>query len=163
MKEMRRKKQALNKEEMLHVLRHNTSGVLALSDGIDYPYALPISYVFDEDKLYFHCAKSGQKLAFIEKNQKTSFCIIDQDHIVPDEYTSYFRSVIVFGTMQIIEQGEERVKALYKLAEKYSPKRSHEQHRQEIDRFLDSVCILCLHIEHMTGKEAIELRQKRQA
>ena len=45
----------------------------------------------------FTCAVSGHKLDIIAKQNKVSFCIIDKDTIVPEKYTTYFRSVIVFG------------------------------------------------------------------
>ena len=61
-RELRRKKQALSIEESAAVLDRGTSGVLALAGDDDYPYAVPISYVYDGEKLYFHCARSGHKL-----------------------------------------------------------------------------------------------------
>ena len=85
-RELRRKKQALSQEECTAVLNRGTSGVLALAGDDDYPYAVPISYVYDGEKLYFHCAKSGHKLDAIRRNAKASFCVIDKDQIVPEEY-----------------------------------------------------------------------------
>lgn len=46
-RELRRKKQALSKENCAAVLNRGTSGVLALVGDDDYPYAVPISYVYD--------------------------------------------------------------------------------------------------------------------
>ena len=69
-REMRRKKQALPAEEVSAILHRGTSGVLALSGDDDYPYAVPISYVFDGAKLYFHCAKDGHKLDAIQRSSK---------------------------------------------------------------------------------------------
>ena len=120
-REMRRKKQALSREDCADILKRGTSGVLALAGDQDYPYAVPISYVYDGEKLYFHCAKSGHKLDAINRNAKASFCVIDQDEIVPEEYTSYFRSVIVFGTMRILTDEDEKRDAIDKLALKYAP------------------------------------------
>lgn len=57
----------------------------------------------------------------IQRNEKASFCVIDQDKIVPDEYTSYFRSVIAFGRVEVIEDEEEKRAAIEKLAVKYVP------------------------------------------
>ena len=96
-------------------------GVLALSGDDDYPYAVPISYVFDGAKLYFHCAKDGHKLDAIQRSSKASFCVIDQDQIVPEKYTTYFRSVIAFGQIRIIQDEKEKRAAIEKLAKKYSP------------------------------------------
>ena len=69
-REMRRKKQALPLDEIEAILYRGTSGVLALSGDNDYPYALPISYVYDGHKLFFHCAKSRHKIDAIQRNCK---------------------------------------------------------------------------------------------
>ena len=102
-REMRRKKQALSMEDAEDILYRGTSGVLAVSGDDDYPYAVPLSYVYDGKKLYFHSARNGHKLDAISRNARVSFCVIDQDQIIPEEYTTYFRSVIVFGTIHIME------------------------------------------------------------
>lgn len=82
-RELRRKKQLLPLGESAAVLARGTAGVLALSGDEGYPYAVPISYVYDGEKLYFHCAQSGHKLDAIRRNEKASFCVIDQNQIVP--------------------------------------------------------------------------------
>lgn len=117
-REMRRKRQLLSKEDTQKILYQGTSGVLAVSGDDGYPYAVPLSYVYDGEKIYFHSAKSGHKLDAIVKNPKASFCVIDQDNIVPDEYTTYFRSVIVFGTIHILHDEAEKREAIEKLAGK---------------------------------------------
>jgi len=160
-REMRRKKQALSPEECIAVLKSGTSGVLAAYGDHGYPYAVPLSYVYHGSKLFFHSAKTGHKLDAIAGNPKVSFCVIDQDAVVPKEYTTYFRSVIVFGEARALENEEEKRIALEKLAEKYSPE--YEEGRlKEIDRQLGQVCLIELSIDHMTGKEAIELAERKQ-
>ncbi len=57
-REMRRTKQEMSREEAEAVLYGGSAGVLALAGDGGYPYAVPISYVYDGEKLYFHCAKS---------------------------------------------------------------------------------------------------------
>lgn len=70
---MRRKRQLLSQEETTAVLNRGTSGVLALSGDDGYPYAVPLSYVYDGEKIYFHCAKNGHKLDAVRRNEKASF------------------------------------------------------------------------------------------
>lgn len=53
-REMRRNRQILPQEIVDVVLRMGTSGVLALSGDDGYPYAVPISYVYDGKAIYFH-------------------------------------------------------------------------------------------------------------
>lgn len=161
-REMRRNKQALSKRECDDVLYRGTSGVLALSGDECYPYAVPISYVYDGEKLYFHSAKSGHKLDAVRRNGKASFCVIDEDRVVPEEYTSYFRSVIVFGTMRVLEEDEEIYRALEKLAMKYAPEDTAENRRNAIEKGWEPLCMLELSPEHISGKEAIELVRAKQ-
>lgn len=160
--ELRRKRQALSKEACAEILSRGTSGVLALAGDDGYPYAVPISYVYDGEKLYFHSAKAGHKLDAIQREPKSSFCVIDQDQIVPEEYTTYFRSVIAFGRIRILEDEEEKRAAIEKLALKYAPDDSPENRRRAIDRDWKPLCMLEMNIDHLSGKEAIELVKARQ-
>lgn len=158
---MRRKKQLLSQEETAAVLARGSSGVLALAGENGYPYAVPLSYVYDGGRLYFHCARSGHKLDAIRRCEKASFCVIDQDQIIPEEYTSYFRSVIAFGRVRILEDEGEKRAAIEKLALKYAPDSTVEDRKQVIQKEREPLCMLEMELDHVTGKEAIELIQDR--
>ena len=155
-REMRRKKRALSTEESLAILNRGISGVLAVTGDQGYPYAVPLSYVYDNNKIFFHCALSGHKLDAIAANNKVSFCVVGQDRVMPQEYTTYFRSVIIFGRARILEDPIEKRTALEKLAAKYSPEQETGRLR-EIDRLFERTCMVEIVIEHITGKEAVEL------
>lgn len=58
-REMRRKKQFLSNKENIEILENGTSRVLALLGDNEYPYTVPISYVHDNSKIYFHGAKKA--------------------------------------------------------------------------------------------------------
>lgn len=148
-REMRRKRQALSPEENVAILNRGTSGVLAVSGD-------------DGSKIYFHCAKSGHKLDAIKGNNKVSFCVIDQDHVVPERYTSYFRSVIVFGKIRVLDDDEEKRAAIEKLALKYAPNDTVVNRQKAIEREWNPLCMLEMTIDHMTGKKAIELVNENQ-
>lgn len=158
---MRRSKQILSQEDSIAVLERATAGVLAVAGDDDYPYAVPLSYVYAEGKIYFHCAKSGHKLDGIARNSKVSFCVIDEDRIVPEEYTTYFRSVIAFGKARILDELSEKRAAIEKLAAKYSPDQE-EGRKKEIDDQIDHMCMVEIQIDHLSGKEAIEFVKAKQ-
>lgn len=155
-REMRRKKQLLSPEETTAVFMEGTAGVLAVSGDDDYPYAVPISYVFDGNAFYFHCAKEGHKLDAIRRNPKASFCVTGQDKVMPEEYTTYFRSAIAFGRIRILENDEEKRAAARKLAIKYAPADSETARENTIEQSWTRLCMLEMSVEHMTGKEARE-------
>ena len=153
-REMRRKKQLLSVEDTKIVLDRCTNGILACLGDEGYPYAVPLSYVYTEEKIYFHSAKTGHKVDAILNNSKVSFTVVDEDTIVSEEYTTYFRSVIAFGKARIVENSE-RITAFKALVNKYSGNQPEENKNSEIDRCTQAV-IIAIDIEHLTGKEAIE-------
>jgi hypothetical protein len=153
-REMRRGKQLLSKEDTAAVMKRCTNGVLACLGDEDYPYAIPLSYVYFNGKIYFHSAKAGHKIDAITKNPKVSFAIIDEDTIVSEEFTSYFRSVIAFGKARIAD-GDEWLEAMTALVEKYSGDQPEEAKHKEISGCTQAY-IIAIDVEHITGKEAIE-------
>lgn len=158
---MRRSKQILSQADSIAILEKATSGVLAVAGDDDYPYAVPLSFVYADGKIFFHCAKSGHKLDAIARNNKVSFCIIDEDQIVPEEYTTYFRSVIAFGKARILEEEGEKRSAIEKLAAKYSPNQE-EGRLKEIDDQISHMCMVEITVDHLSGKEAIEFVKAKQ-
>lgn len=158
---MRRNKQQLTADECMEILREGTSGVLAVSGDDDYPYAVPLSYVCDGDKLYFHCARTGHKLDAIARNPKASFCVIGQDKVSPEEYTTHFKSVIVFGRVRIIDDEIQKLSAIRKLAEKYAPNDSKANREAMIGKEWAPLCMLEMSMEHVSGKQARELMAKK--
>jgi hypothetical protein len=146
-------------EDTIAVMDRCTNGILACHGNDDYPYAVPVSYVYFNGKIYFHSAKEGHKIDAITKNPKVSFSVIDEDTIVSEEYTTYFRSVIAFGKARIV-QGDERLKAFEVLVEKYSGDQPEEAKHKEIAGCTRAY-IIAIDVEYITGKEAIEYVKQR--
>lgn len=159
---MRRFKQQLDMEDAVEILNSCTNGILSLTDADGAPYGVPLSYVYDgSGHLYFHSAAAGRKIDCIEADSRCSFCVVSQDKIVAEEFTTYFRSVIVAGKIKILADKEEKIKGLVMLSDKYCPGLDPTK---EIDRFINTVKVLRVDIESITGKESIELvRQRRQS
>ena len=153
-RKMRRDKQLLAIEDTVAVMDRCTNGVLSCLGDEDYPYAVPLSYVYFNDKIYFHSAKTGHKIDAITKNPKVSFTVIDEDTIVSEEYTTYFRSVIAFGKARIVD-GDESLEAFAVLVEKYSGDQPEEAKHKEINGCTQTY-IIAIDVEHISGKEAIE-------
>lgn len=157
---MRRHRQALTPEACAAVLAQESHGVLALAAD-DFPYAVPLSYVYSDGVLYFHCAKAGHKLDLLRRDGRASFCVVAEDNVVPDAYTTYYRSVLCFGTLTEVEDDTEKRAAIVALGRKYAPHEPDTHLDEEIRRFGDALCILKLTPDHITGKEALELVQAR--
>ena len=159
---MRRKRQELAQEESITILQKATSGTLALLGDNGYPYAVPISYVYHEGKLYFHSAVEGHKVDAIRQCDKASFCVIEQDEVHPEKYTTFFRSVIAFGKIHIIEDEAEKLQMARMLGNRYNPNQD-EALQKALENGLARMLMIRFDIEHLTGKEAKELmNQHRQ-
>lgn len=161
-RKMRRFRQLLSDAACEEILTRGTSGVLAVSGDGNYPYAVPLNYLYDDKKIYFHGALSGHKIDAIARNDKVSFCVVDLEQNVSAEFTTYFRSVIAFGRAHLVEDEAEKRLTAQKLADKFSPEESTEHRDAEIEHSWKAMGIIRIDIEHMTGKEAIELVRARQ-
>ena len=157
-RKMRRFHQELSENESLEILKKGKVGVLAVSGDDGYPYAVPLNYAFDNGCIYVHSASQGHKIDAFARNPKCSFCIVDKDDVVPEEFTSYFRSVIAFGEGEVVTSEEDKIKALMLLCEKYSPGLDP---MFEINKSLKAVTVIRINLTRITGKEAIELARRR--
>lgn len=155
-RKMRLIRQQLSEKECIIILNHATSGVLAVLGDEGYPYAVPLSFAYQDSKIYFHGAKTGHKLDAIQNSDKASFCIIDRDQVMPEEFTTYYRSLIAFGRIRILEKEADKRRAVELLAEKYAPGDEAGKIKY-MEKEFAGVSVMELTIEHMTGKIASEL------
>lgn len=158
-RKMRRFRQELSQEETIEILKKEKTAVLAVSGDDNYPYAVPINYAYADGKIYFHGAKEGHKQDAIANNDKVSLCIITQDDLVTEELTTYFKSVIVFGKARVLTDEKE----IFQAAELFGLKFNQDKEKvdNEIKREWSALRCIEVTIEHMTGKEAIELTRAR--
>ena len=164
-RKMRRFRQQLTDSECEEILTRATSGVLAVYGDEGYPYAVPVSHVYKEGKIWFHCAWQGLKIDAIRRNGKVSFCVIDQDRVMARERTTAYISVIAFGRARIVEDepGLRMIAGL--VGEKYSHD-FPEECREETEEVIAAGTMYGVEItvEHMTGKCGLEvMKERRQA
>ena len=156
---MRRFRQMLPGDEVVEILNSSWNGVLSLTDVDGEPYGVPLSFAFDGvDSIYFHSAMAGHKIECMSVDDRASFCVIAKDDIKPEEFTTYFKSVIARGRISIVCDKDEVMRGLHLLCDKYSP---GVDSVDEIAKCINRVLVFKLKIISMTGKEAIELTRMR--
>ncbi|SDA65794.1 pyridoxamine 5'-phosphate oxidase family protein [Methanobrevibacter millerae] len=153
-REMRRKKQELSHDECIDILINEPRGVLALLGDEKYPYAVPMSHVYVDGKIYFHGAKTGHKRDAVTNYGKASYCVIDNGVRNEGEWWYTFKSVIAFGKIRTIENDGEKREKLTHLGNKFFP--SPEDTENEINRLINKTEVYELAIEHMSGKITVE-------
>lgn len=155
-RQMRRIRQELPLDEAKKLLIKNKRGVLSLNGEEGYPYSLPINYFYDEEenKLYFHGAKTGYKVDCIKNNNKASFVTYGDEELSDNGWSYYLKSVVVFGKIEIIEDRDLAAKKLRELSAKYYPSLSEVDAAME--RSFDNALVYYLDIAHMTCKKVHE-------
>ena len=153
-RKMRRHKQELSSEECINMLINESRGVLAILGDNDYPYAIPMSHVYVDGKIYFHGAKEGHKNDAVKKYSKASYCVVDKGTKNYDEWWYTFKSVIAFGKIKILNDKNEKIDKLRHFGNKFFP--TPEDTENEIKRLLDETEVYELNIEYISGKTTVE-------
>ena len=151
-REMRLKENMTTHEEAVAMFKEATNGVLAVMGDEGYPYAVPVSFVYEDGKIYFHSTSStSHKIDSIVKNPRVSFCVVLQDQIVPQEFNTLYRSAIAFGKARILSEADDIKHGIMCILNKYSKDYidSGLAYRDAED---GNFCVVEIEIEHMTGK-----------
>lgn len=147
---MRRIKQQMPLDEAKEILKQGKTGILAITYQ-DEPTMVPLNFVYENGTIWFHCAKSGHKLDVIQKNPKVSFCVIAEDEIVPEKYSTKYQSVLAYGKASIIEEEKEKFHALTLLIAKYCPMQVPSG-KAYIEQGIANTGIVKIEIDHISGK-----------
>lgn len=152
---MRRKdKEISNPSDLEIILQKAKVCRLGLLDG-ELPYIVPVHYGYHERVIYIHAAKEGKKIDLIRKNPKVCF-EIELDHKIintgiPCNWSTSYKSIIGYGTALLLADREDKKKALEILIKHYSPETFYDFSK----KMVDSVTIIKITIENMTGKQSI--------
>jgi nitroimidazol reductase NimA-like FMN-containing flavoprotein (pyridoxamine 5'-phosphate oxidase superfamily) len=152
-RQMRRFKQQLPQEECEQILLAERRGVLAVHGEDGYPYGVPMDYLYEPGRIYFHGAKEGHKLDAIKADNRVSFTVVDQGVQVEGKQGPDVRSVIVFGHVALMETTSEALEIARRLGEKYDPV---DFVADELVRTEKRLQMLELVVDHMTGKRVNE-------
>ena len=150
-KDMRRSSRAIGQEEIMETIRAAEFGVLSTTGEDGVPYGTPINFTYDNGVMYFHCASEGHKLDNIRYNNSACFTVVDSVELMASSFTTKYRSVVAFGKLYIVEDVEEKRKAMVSIIEKFSSD-FIEKGLIHIEKAFDRVTVLRMDIEHMTGK-----------
>jgi len=136
-------------------------GVLALADKT--PYAVPVNFVYLNNKIYFHGSLKGRKMEIIKNNNNVSFSVIS-DHMVIPSYissnediacpaTAFFKSIIIDGKAIIVENIKEKAEMFEALMKKLQPKGGYQSLNSDIYiSTLGKVAVIKIEIEKISAK-----------
>ena len=152
---MRRKKQELTEKQCLDILRRAKTATLALSGDDGYPYSVPMNFVYEDGKIYFHGACAGHKVDALRVCDKVCFTVYGNETIREEDWAPFMQSTVVFGRCHLMENGSEKaMEMLKRFAMKYYP--NEQLADEEIAQAGRAVQMFEIEIEHLSGKEVQE-------
>ena len=150
----KRERQITDMDRILEIL--DKAKVLHLGLCVDNkPYVVPMNYgyVFEDGKLvfYLHSAVRGKKLDMLEKNPNVFFSL-DCDRVpfegkVPCQYGLAYSSVMGRGTGKLVEDVEEKKRAMSVLMKT----QTHKDFTFE-DRLVTIVSVIRIDVTEYTAK-----------
>lgn len=151
LREMRRKNRQMTEEDTIEVLKEAEYGVLSTICKGNIPYGIPMSFAYEDECIYLHCALDGQKLDNIENNNQVSFTVITSTELMPQAFSTKYTSAIAIGEISIVNDIEEKRKGLILMIKKYSPD-FYESGLKYINNAFNNVNVLKIKINKITGK-----------
>lgn len=138
-------------------------GILSMCDEEGNPYAVPVNYIYLDEKIYIHGMGTGKKNRIIEVKSSVCFTVFEEFGTVIDPVpckcdTSYF-SIVIMGKINLVENLHEKTQVLTKLVEKFTPnffkkplsKQFVEKYKSSFDKM--PVSVYCIYPEILTAKE----------
>lgn len=153
---IRRIKREISIDEAKRLLITERRGVLAVNGDDGYPYAIPLNYIYDEadNRIYFHGAKAGHKIDSIRACDKVCFTVYGNETVKEEAWAPFMQSAVVFGRCHLIEDRDQSIELVKKLAMKYYPNEALAD--EEIEKSGNHFQMFEIEIEHLSGKEIQE-------
>ncbi len=147
---VRKTEREIGIDETSKLLASCPYGVLATVGNDGQPYGVPLSYVFHDKCIYFHCALEGHALDNIRSNSAVSFCVVGKTKTLPNQFSTEYESAVAFGVATEIFD-DEKNEALLMILEKYSPAFINEGGKYIAGKF-ERTTVIKIDIKQLTGK-----------
>jgi uncharacterized protein len=155
--QLRRADRAMSQQNASDMLERAFSGRLATIGEDGYPYCVPLLYIWLDGELYVHTANGkGHFRANVEREPRVCFEIdepgevFDYGRFECDSGLAY-RSVILFGKIQIVEDRTIKQRFCEGLMAKYG--RPDTGRPKGFFPRIDVITVYAVSVERMTGKE----------
>ena len=144
------------------MMLQNEYGTLALSDG-ESPYSVPVNFVYDGKFIYFHGSQKGRKMKVLRNYPKVSFSIVENFSIIASYFstseklacpaTQFFKSISIDGKVLIVNEKEEKMKALTLLMQKLQPEGGYKPFNDAAyEKMLNATAVLKIEIKELRAK-----------
>lgn len=151
--ELHRKDRQLPLEACKEILHSAEYMVMATVGKDSVPYAVPLSFVYFEDKIYFHSGMhKGHRAANLGENPYCSLAVVGKTQpVYTKNFTTWYESVVVFGNVCEVTDTARKKAVLFALAEKYLPEHMHNAEK-DITASLARTAVYEISLDKITGK-----------
>lgn len=151
-REMAKKQKQLPREDCIALLKQQPRGVLSLQGDDGYPYGVPTNFWYCEEDgcIYFHSGQTGHKVDSLRRSPKASLCVLENGTRKDGDWALTFRSVIVFGQVEILTDPQPAMEAARKLSLQFTQDLDFIE--KEIKLYGHETLCFRLVPEHITGK-----------
>ena len=152
-----------SKKKIIDFLNSQPAGRVASIDKDGYPQVIPMNFVYFDGAVYMHSHPFGEKLDNIRRNPSVGFevdqhvCFLPSYYFHPTDASqadTLYISVVIKGRAEIVEDREEKAKALNALMEKYQKEGRYEALDAEMP-VVEEVAIIKVVPADMRGKYKI--------
>lgn len=147
-----RKVYEIKDEELIKDILENAEfGTLAICMD-NKPYSIPLNFVEINDEIFIHGAKKGKKIEIMNKNSSASFSVVESYSLLPSYFstddgraspaTHMFKSIIIDGNIEFIEDYDVKVNTLEMLMQKYQKEGGYKSLNDAIyKKIINATCI----------------------
>jgi hypothetical protein len=155
--QVRRADKLMPQQEALDALARGFCGRLATVGEDGYPYCVPLLYVWMDGEVYVHNTSArGHLRSNVEHEPRVCFEIDQASEVFPYgrfecDSTVAYRSVIVFGSIRVIEDRPSKQRFCEALMAKYGNPQ-WERPKGFFPR-LDEITVYAIAVERISGKQ----------
>ncbi|CAM3045873.1 pyridoxamine 5'-phosphate oxidase family protein [Paenibacillus sediminis] len=151
-------------EEIEQFLNEMSFGYLGTVGADGWPRVTPLNFAYANEVFYFHGSKVGEKMKHLQHESKVSFTVAKEYALIPSYFsdpemacpaTAFFKSVMVKGTAELIEDLHEKSEAFTAFMQKLQPEGGYDPITPDDPRYiprLQGVAMIKIVPEEMTAK-----------
>ncbi|MDO9511829.1 MAG: pyridoxamine 5'-phosphate oxidase family protein [Bacteroidales bacterium] len=111
---------------MIDIINKCDAGYMAMVDPDGKPYVVPMNFGFEDKVIYLHSAANGHKIDILRNNPEVCIAFSTDHELqyinepVACSWSMKYRSVLVYGKVEFIDDYDERIRAMNVIMLKYA-------------------------------------------